>query len=151
MHNARCLPHTPPPPPPRKSPNPFLYTHFLRFLLGRLLCPGEIGNNGYAKCWGVNKVHYFTWKWCVQWIAQLVYLMLIHRVVIYPVDSAIYRFNNRCQTRPQWSLIWNARWWRSARGDGKKENHSPVRCPVFSFPSPLALLVIVRIRLSMCS
>ena len=31
--------------------------------------------------------------------------MLIHRVVIYPVDSAIYRFNNRCQTRPQWSLF----------------------------------------------
>ena len=45
-------PTLPSPPPPRKSPNPFLYTHFLRFLLGRLLFPGEIGNNGYAKCWG---------------------------------------------------------------------------------------------------
>ena len=30
----------------------------LRFLLGRLKYPGEIGNNSYAKFWAVNKVHY---------------------------------------------------------------------------------------------
>ena len=44
--NALCL-------PPK-----ILHNLFIRFLLGRLLFPGEIGNNGYGKFWGVNKVHY---------------------------------------------------------------------------------------------
>ena len=35
-----------------------LHNHCLRFLLGRLQCPGEIRNSGYAKFCGVNKVHY---------------------------------------------------------------------------------------------
>ena len=30
----------------------------LRFVLERLLYPGDIGNNGYVKLCGVNKVHY---------------------------------------------------------------------------------------------
>ena len=39
---------------------PFKILHNLcfRFLLGELLHPGEIENNGYAKFWGVNKIHY---------------------------------------------------------------------------------------------
>ena len=45
-HNAPCLP-----------PKPLL-NHCLGFLLERLQYPGEIGNNSYAKFWGVNKVHY---------------------------------------------------------------------------------------------
>ena len=31
----------------------------------------------------------------IQWITQLVFLILIHWIVIYPVDSAIQRLNNR--------------------------------------------------------
>ena len=31
----------------------------------------------------------------IQWIAQLVSLILIRWIVIYPVDSAIQRLNNR--------------------------------------------------------
>ena len=45
-HNASCLLPT------------ILHNHRLGFLLGRLYYPGEIENNGYAKFWGVNKVHY---------------------------------------------------------------------------------------------
>ena len=33
----------------------------------------------------------------IQQIAQLVFLILIHWIVIYPVDNAIQRFNNRGQ------------------------------------------------------
>ena len=55
-HNATCLPPppSPPPPPPKKR----MHNRCLQFLLGRLCYPGEIGNNSYAKFWGVNKVHY---------------------------------------------------------------------------------------------
>ena len=100
-HNALCLP----PPQKKKTQPPFFCNRCIRSLLGRLWYPGEIGNNSYAKFCGVNKVHYFMWKWHIQWIAQLVSLILIHREAIYPVDSAIHRFNNRCQTRPQSSLF----------------------------------------------
>ena len=34
------------------SASKFLSNHCLGFLLGRLLYPGEIGNNGYVKLWG---------------------------------------------------------------------------------------------------
>ena len=33
----------------------------------------------------------------IQQIAQLVFLILIHWIVIYPVDNAMQRFNNRGQ------------------------------------------------------
>ena len=53
-YNAPCLPTHP--------PSEILHNHCLGFLLGQLLHPGEIGNNGYAKfsgrCGGVNKKHY---------------------------------------------------------------------------------------------
>ena len=35
-----------------------LHNHWLLFLLGQVYYPKEIGNNGYAKLWGVNKVPY---------------------------------------------------------------------------------------------
>ena len=38
----------------------------------------------------------------IHWIAQLVFLTLIHWIVIYPVDSAIQLLNN-------WGLHYNAR------------------------------------------
>ena len=38
-------------------PPKILYNHCDRFLTGRLLYPGEIGNNGYAKYWGVNMLN----------------------------------------------------------------------------------------------
>ena len=52
--------------PPTHPPSQILHNHCLGFLLGQLLYPGEIGNNGYAKFggWGVgggggvNKKHY---------------------------------------------------------------------------------------------
>ena len=43
--------HLPPTPPPLKKKKP-LQNHCVRFLIGRLLHPGEIGNNGYAKFGG---------------------------------------------------------------------------------------------------
>ena len=51
FHNVPCLP----PPPPQKKK---LLNNCLRFLLGRLYYAGEIGNNGYAKFWRVNRVRY---------------------------------------------------------------------------------------------
>ena len=44
-YNAHCLPTHPP-------PSQILHNHCLGFLLGPLLYPGEIGNNGYAKFGG---------------------------------------------------------------------------------------------------
>ena len=48
-HNAPC-----PPPPPAKR----LHNHCFQFLLGITVAPRAIKDNGYAKSWGVNKVHY---------------------------------------------------------------------------------------------
>ena len=31
----------------------------------------------------------------IQWITQLIYLILVHWIVIYPADGAIQRLNNR--------------------------------------------------------
>ena len=45
-HNTPCF-------PPK-----IFHKHCLRFLLGRLQYPGEIGNNGYSKFWWANKVYY---------------------------------------------------------------------------------------------
>ena len=45
-HNASCL-------PPK-----ILRNHCFQFLLGIIVVPREIEDNGYAKFWGVNKVHY---------------------------------------------------------------------------------------------
>lgn len=39
-------------------PLKILHNRCPRFLLGRLLYPGETGNNYCAKLWGANKVHY---------------------------------------------------------------------------------------------
>ena len=49
-HNAPCLPLK------------ILHNHCLTFLLGRLWYPGEIGDNGCAKFWALNKVHYGLWE-----------------------------------------------------------------------------------------
>ena len=35
-----------------------LHNHWFQFLLGQVYYPKEIGNNGYAKFWGVNKMPY---------------------------------------------------------------------------------------------
>ena len=35
-----------------------LHTYCFQFLLGITVVPREIEDNGYAKFWGVNKVHY---------------------------------------------------------------------------------------------
>ena len=48
-YNVPCLPT---PPPPKKK---ILHNHCLGFLLGQLLYPGEIGNNGYAKFGGAKR------------------------------------------------------------------------------------------------
>ena len=45
-HNALCL-------PPK-----ILHNHCCQFLLGITVVPREIEDNGYAKFWEVNKVHY---------------------------------------------------------------------------------------------
>ena len=45
-HNAPCL-------PPK-----ILHNHCCQFLLGITVVPREIEDNGYAKFWEVNKVHY---------------------------------------------------------------------------------------------
>ena len=45
-HNAPCL-------PPK-----ILHNHCFQILQGITVVPREIVNNGYAKFWGVNKVHY---------------------------------------------------------------------------------------------
>ena len=45
-HHAPCL-------PPK-----FLYDHCFQFVLGITVVPREIKDNGNAKFWGVNKVHY---------------------------------------------------------------------------------------------
>ena len=45
-HNAHCL-------PPK-----ILHNHCFQFLLGITVVPREIEDNGYAKFWEVNKVHY---------------------------------------------------------------------------------------------
>ena len=45
-HNALCL-------PPK-----ILHKHCFQFLLGITVVPREIEDNGYAKFWEVNKVHY---------------------------------------------------------------------------------------------
>ena len=45
-HNAPCLPLR------------ILHNHCFQFLQGITIVPREIENNGYAKCWGVNEVHY---------------------------------------------------------------------------------------------
>ena len=46
--------NTPCPPPPTK----ILHNHCFQFLLGVTVVPREIMDNGCAKFWGVNKVHY---------------------------------------------------------------------------------------------
>ena len=43
----------PPPPPPQKK----VHNHCFQFLLGISVVPRDIKDNGYAKFWGVNKVH----------------------------------------------------------------------------------------------
>ena len=44
----------------------------------------------------------------IQWIAQLVSLILIHWIVIYPVDSVVQPLNNRGQICSQnWAIIFN--------------------------------------------
>ena len=46
-----------------------MHNHCFTFLLGITVVPKEIQDNGYAKFWGVNKVHYsLMWKW---WIEHL--------------------------------------------------------------------------------
>ena len=35
-----------------------LHNHRFQFLLGITVVPREIEDNGYAKFWGVNKLHY---------------------------------------------------------------------------------------------
>ena len=37
---------------------PEVCIHCFQFLLGITVVPREIENNGYAKFWGINKVHY---------------------------------------------------------------------------------------------
>ena len=39
-------------------PPKILQNHCFQFLLGITVVPKEIQDNGYAKFWGVNKVHY---------------------------------------------------------------------------------------------
>ena len=41
------------PPPPQ-----ILHNHCFQFLLGIAVLPREIEDDGYAKFWGVNKVHF---------------------------------------------------------------------------------------------
>ena len=52
--------HLPPPPPPQKKKQQInnLHNHCFQFLLGITVVPREIEDNGYAKLWGENKVHY---------------------------------------------------------------------------------------------
>ena len=45
-YNVPCL-------PPK-----ILHNHCFQFLQGIRLVPGDIEDNGYAKFWGVNKVHH---------------------------------------------------------------------------------------------
>ena len=45
-HNALCL------------PTKILHNYCFQFLLGITVIPREIQDNGYAKFWCVNKVHY---------------------------------------------------------------------------------------------
>ena len=40
------------------SPPQILHNHCFQFLLGVTVVPREIIDNGYAKLWGVNKMHY---------------------------------------------------------------------------------------------
>ena len=51
LHHFHNAPFLPPPPP-------ILHNVCFSFLLGITAVPREIGNNAYAKFWGVNKVHY---------------------------------------------------------------------------------------------
>ena len=46
--------------PPPRTPHPkfCIDSHCFRFLLGVTVVSREIEDNGYAKFWGVNKVHY---------------------------------------------------------------------------------------------
>ena len=39
-----------------------LYNHCYQFLLGITAVPREIEDDGYAKFWGTNKVHYGVWE-----------------------------------------------------------------------------------------
>ena len=39
-------------------PPKFCISIVFNFFLGRLYYPGEMKNQGYAKVWGANKVHY---------------------------------------------------------------------------------------------
>ena len=56
FHRDQCTLSTPPPPKKKKKKN--LHHHCFQFLLGITVIPREIEDNGYAKFWGVNKVHY---------------------------------------------------------------------------------------------
>ena len=56
--NAPCLP------PPQKKKK-ILHNHCLQFLLGITVVPREIKDSGYAKCLGVNKVHYHSKEICI--------------------------------------------------------------------------------------
>ena len=56
IYTIRHLSRPPPPPPPPKKNN--LHNDSLQFLLGITVVPREIEDNGYAKLWGKNKVHY---------------------------------------------------------------------------------------------
>ena len=50
-----------PPPPQKKQTNKQtnnLHNHCFQFLLGITVVPREIEDNGYAKLWGKNTVHY---------------------------------------------------------------------------------------------
>ena len=44
------------PPPP--SPTQYLYNRYFQFLLGITVVPREIQDTGYAKFWGLSKLHY---------------------------------------------------------------------------------------------
>ena len=46
------------PPPPPTPPAKIVHNHYFQFPLGIRIVPREIEGNGYAKLWGVNKVHY---------------------------------------------------------------------------------------------
>lgn len=43
-------------------PPKFCITHYFTFLLGITVIPRSIKDNGYAKFWAVNKVHYGLWE-----------------------------------------------------------------------------------------
>ena len=54
MHLVYPLPASRPPPPTQKKK--FLHNHCFQFLLG--IVPREIEDDGHAKFWRVNKMHY---------------------------------------------------------------------------------------------